>query len=130
MVSSREPGVTPILVDYGVIASLKSEAAREGVSLGCTQNTEWYAVLMNDLIVGVAGLIRIRTGFRFKGFYVTPEQRGNGIGRILLDYLMQICSDRCASVEVLTRCPDAYLKRGFVAIGRTPHGVIKMLKRA
>ncbi len=122
--------MTPILVDYGVISSLKSAAAREGVSLGCTKNTEWYAVLVDNLVIGVAGLIRISTGFRLKGFYVMPEHRGNGIGRTLLDYLIEICSDRFASVEVLTRHPEAYLKRGFVAIGRTSHGVVRMLKRA
>ncbi len=100
------------------------------MSLGCTKNTEWYAVLVDDLVVGVAGLIRIRTGFRLKGLYVTPEHRGNGIGRVLLDYRMRICSDRCASVEVLTRYPEAYMKRGFLVIGRTPHEVVRMLKRA
>jgi len=81
----------------------------------------YWAVLHNDIIVGVnSGHKTSDCDYRSRGLWVATEYRGNGLGKLLLDTVIdQAILEECNiiwSVPRLTALPT-YEKAGFETIG-------------
>jgi amino-acid N-acetyltransferase len=86
---------------------------------------EWLACFRvaecEGRIVGVAGMERYRDGGLLRSVAVAPEWRGSGLGRALVDLVME--DGRSAGVQevyLLTTTAEHYFPRlGFVRVDRT-----------
>lgn len=105
-----------------------SRGAREGVSMSeGSGETLWWGAFDGGDCAGVAGMLPLRRGWRFRGFYVARPWRGQGYGRALMDAALAHAGDDY--VEALTREPDAYARRGFVVRGAPrPFGVVRVAR--
>lgn len=117
-------------VDFDRVRSLASRAAREHVSISPTAATRWFAVQDGELVRGVAGLLALAGGaLRIKGVWVEPEQRGRGLGDALVQHLIALARDECASsIEAYAHNPGYYLAQGFRSIGQRPNGATRVRK--
>lgn len=115
-------------VDFATVRPFASRAAREHVSISDTRMTRWYVVKKGDEVVGVAGLLRVSAGYRIKGVYVIPNERGSGIGTALTEHLIEQCANDFAMVEVFAYNPGYYEARGFKRYGQLPNGAVKLRK--
>jgi len=118
------------MVSYQAVAHLASKASREGVSISNSKDTVWF-VLRDDagVILSVGGLIKVKSGYRIKGSWVEPSQRGKGYGGAILEHRLKWAEDKLAShIETYSYNPESYLKRGFVIFGRMSNGAVKLRK--
>jgi len=113
-------------VEYEVVAKWRSAAARDHVALGPTSNTTWWAAFRGDVMVGVAGLIRVGKMARVKGVFVPRAYRGDGIGTELTEAVIAAAPDDL-TVEVLAYSPAFYQGRGFDLIKETRPGVSRLV---
>lgn len=115
-------------VEFAEVQPFASRAAREHVSISDTRGTRWFVVKKGDETVAVAGLLKAGAGYRIKGVYVTPGERGTGVGTALTEYLIAQCDNDFAMVEVFAYNPTFYEARGFRRYGKLPNGAIKLRK--
>jgi len=89
-----------------------------------------FVARIEDEIVGSCQLLRVLDEpdfFYVVGFYVRPQWRGNGLGRKLLDVVMERCRELGAQGLILTVAPNntkamgLYLSAGFVDEAFVPH---------
>jgi len=88
---------------------LPLEGAREHLS-------EYFVALIDDIIVGCAGLERYGNIALLRSVAVAPLMKGKGIGKLLSDRLLQEAKQaRIATLYLLTFTAEEYFaKRGFV----------------
>lgn len=115
-------------VEFAAVKPYAARAAREHVSISDTRGTRWYEVKKGDKTAAIAGLLKTSHGYRVKGVYVLPEERGTGIGTKLTEYLIAQCANEFAMVEVFAYNPAFYEARGFTRYGQLPNGAIKLRK--
>jgi putative acetyltransferase len=90
----------------------------------------WVAENGSDHAIGFIGLV----GMRVDMLFVDPDQRGNGIGGALLDYVLRIRGGLNVDVnEQNTYALGFYLNYGFILRGRSsvdseglPHQVLHL----
>ncbi|MBA3875603.1 MAG: hypothetical protein C0498_01480 [Anaerolinea sp.] len=89
-----------------------SRAAKEHVSLseGATP-TDWWGVFDGGRLVAFAGLLPLRNGYRFRGAYTLPGERGKGYGTMLLTGLIDRVAP--ARIEAIALDPRIYDRLGF-----------------
>jgi ribosomal protein S18 acetylase RimI-like enzyme len=89
-----------------------------------------FVARIEDEIVGSCQLLRVLDEpdlFYVVGFYVRPEWQGRGLGRKLLDAVMERCRELGARGLILTVAPGntkamgLYLSAGFVDQAFVPH---------
>lgn len=81
---------------------------------------------------GFCSLAKVKEGrWRIRSVYVLPEWRKQGIGAQMTDALLRYAFEtlHAEEVEVLALNPDFYQKRGFEVIGKTGHGVSRLLRK-
>jgi GNAT superfamily N-acetyltransferase len=107
-----------------------SRAAREHVSIANTRDTRWYGGFDEaGTLVGVAGLLKLRSAVRIKGVWVAPSHRARGLGRAFVDHLIAIGDDECSpAIEAYVWNPVFYEGLGFIQIGNLPNGAVRMKK--
>jgi putative acetyltransferase len=77
----------------------------------------WIAENDGDKATGFIGLV----GMRVDMLFVDPGQRGNGIGRAMLDYVLSLRGKLSVDVnEQNTYALGFYLNYGFIRRGRSP----------
>ena len=101
---------------------------RESALRGATSSTEatWVAVGPEGRLVGMAGLFPRAGRFHLWGMWVAPEVRGRGVGRRLLDPLLDWAHAQDSSVEVVLEVNPVqasavrlYRSAGFERTGET-----------
>jgi len=115
-------------VEYEAVAKWRSPAARDHVALGPTSNTTWWGAFRGDVMVGVAGLIRVGRTARVKGVFVPRAYRGDGIGTELTEAVIASAPANTA-VEVFAYNPAFYQGRGFDLKSQTRPGVSRLVFR-
>lgn len=112
-------------VPYEYVARYRAIAAREGVSLGPTENTTWWRTTDGE---GFGGAIRLSpTKARIKGLFVDPAFRGSGVGRAMtLAIHEHLKASGCLVVDVITARPDVYAPWGFRVVREVRPGSVEM----
>jgi N-acetylglutamate synthase-like GNAT family acetyltransferase len=128
MVSNGDhAAVTPDEVSFADVLPFRGRAAAEHVSISDTRATRWFVLRKGKIIVAIAGLMKVGSGFRIKGVWVDPAVRGRGLGTHLTGALMEVAEQACAStIEALAYNPAFYEGRGFLRIGVQPNGAIRV----
>ena len=117
-------------VNYEEVFPFYSKAAKERVSLKTSKETWWYGVVNeNNEILGVAGLLKVKIGYRIKGVYVLPDYRNMGLGGQLTEHLIQFCENRFSLIEAFAYNPKYYEEKGFTRYGSLPNGAVKLRKK-
>ena len=139
--------VVPITPAHPGFAALRAEAAREGFSFVDRLALRWetganrfeqpgeclLGAIVNATLVGVGGLNRDPYATdgsigRLRHLYVMRSARRRGVGRLLVDRLVDRARPCFARIRLRTDTPDAaafYLARGFEAVADEPatHGL-------
>lgn len=120
-------------VDYETAARLRSKAAKDGVSVKDSKNTQWFGLFDGpDEIVGTGAVYDMGGRARLKGVWVDPRYRGEGHGLALTEARLRYIEDvlMASQVEVITRNHgDYWLSRGYRATGRVlPNGAAFYVK--
>ena len=115
-------------ISYTLVRPFVSKAAKDHVSLKDSKDTFWYGVEESDELIGIAGLLKVKNGYRIKGVYIKPSLRGQGIGSTLTEFLINQCDSKFAMIEAFAYNPSFYEKRGFKRYGQLPNGAVKLRK--
>jgi len=119
-----------IKVPYARIEPYASIAAKDRVSVGNTQNTEWFIWFDQVKEPPFCALMKTTKGYRIKGVWVPAKLRGNGVGKEMTLALMNYAAnDLMASrIEVFAYNPKFYEIHGYKRFGKLPNGAIKLEK--
>ena len=117
-------------VNYEEVFPFYARAAKERVSLKTSKETWWYGIVNdNNEILGVAGLLKVKIGYRIKGVYVLPDYRNMGLGGQLTEHLIKFCENRFSLIEAFAYNPKYYEEKGFTRYGSLPNGAVKLRKK-
>lgn len=113
-------------VPYELVKPLRSRAAKDGVSVKDSRDTQWFAAFHEGEIIGCAAVFDMGGRARLKAVWVDPAYRGQGVGLKLTEARMAYIEDDLMSsrVELFTRAHgDFWLSRGFSETGQVlPNG--------
>jgi GNAT superfamily N-acetyltransferase len=114
-------------VPFWAVKPFAARAAKDHVSITDTKFTEWFVVRLDGVIVGIAAMMLVASGYRLKGAWVDPEHRGKGIGLALTEFRIRAIESRCAShIETLSLHPEFFEARGFRRERVMSNGAIRM----
>lgn len=116
-------------VPYEAVLPFKSAAVKDGITMSNPAGARWFAAVRDGKIIGFASLLPIAIGYRIRSNYVEPNERGQGVFRNLANVLLNICEERCASIEVLVDdMEEFWLNHGFRVVSRSARGVARMMR--
>jgi len=100
------------------VSIFQKPAAREDMA-GWSEKAIYYAVIVNGVYAGVSSIQYWSTKVKFNNHYVFPEYRGNGLFKMMFDYIMleakkskgKYIEATCTSMSI-----DYYVKNGFEVI--------------
>lgn len=106
---------------YDEVAHLKDLAKKEDAHVyEGTTPIIWFKAVVDGVVVGSSGMLRAsQKEARLRGWYVLPEYRHRGIGRMLCEIVEDEARDRgFAFIEAKTRYHDEMLRWGWEYTGR------------
>lgn len=118
-------------VKFEDVASYKSAAARDHVSVSPTRDTFWFVYEEAGAVIGICALMRTALGGRVKGVWVDPARRGQGHGRQMTLDLIEHAVDELffLRLEALAHNPKFYEALGWKRIGAPlPNGAVKLAR--
>jgi RimJ/RimL family protein N-acetyltransferase len=119
-----------IKVAYSVIKPYANKAAKDHVSVNETKDTTWFAIDQTNDPFPFCALMQTSKGYRIKGVWVPPMQRGKGIGTQMTLKLMDYAENTlmASRIEVFAYNPAFYERNGYKRFGSLPNGAIKLEK--
>lgn len=106
-------------IPFGRVYPFKSAAAREHCIISETNDTKWYGVFVGERLAGFTAVMYHKEGTwaRFKGTYVLPNFRGQGLSVELNEYTLKLALQRgvvCVDAYVTPINAKWYRKRRFI----------------
>lgn len=134
MSSGRDAAVAQMRIREATpeeVELVRPDASAEGVSLdpsdAARPTTWWVAVLPDDRIIGICGMMPVEDGGqRLRGSWVSTWWRRRGVWWTMVEHRLQIARDRGANfAETYAVHPGPMLRRGWeVASTKHRHGAV------
>ena len=96
------------------------------------KSTELYAVYLGNKMIGMCGLILHGKSCVFKNAYLSPEYRGKGYYKYMLEERVKLARSKGITTITANCTPDSirsFMNRGFQATKIYKNGVIKAVKK-
>lgn len=116
-----------LAIQYADALPFKSQAARDGVSISDTKQTDWWAWGDPLDFIGVCGAIMTSRGARIKGVWVRPASRRQGHGGAMTLELIRVLTEErmICYLEALAMNPGFYEALGWKRLAQPrPNGAV------
>lgn len=109
-------------VPYSKVSGYLSRAKRDGVSLKNAMGARWFKIAGVDGFCSVLPISRDGSKVRIKGFWIAPEYRGQGVGTLAFQALIELLEKEGSVkiIESISRKIRFYESQGFKKVKQLP----------